>query len=98
MHIFLELDVLISSLRRTAASLIEEKLSISHVEMMHARRAAAWSVYIFGSASPTMSHQPIVEGGQNEDVSGFRWGSNLSLERWVETRVVGWGYESMVAI
>ena len=97
MDTFLESGILSSCLRWTTASLSEENLSISHIEMVNARLAAAWSVYTFSLASPTMTRQSIVEGGQNEDVSGFRWGSNLSLDRWVETRVVGWGYELMVA-
>ena len=72
MHISLAFGVLSGSLRRTAASLSEEKLSISHVEMVHARRTAAWSVFIFGLASPSMNHQPFAEGCENEDFFGFR--------------------------
>ena len=92
MNNYFQFDVLISSLRCTSASLSEEKLSISHVEMVHARRAEAWSVYAFGLASPTMIHQPIEEGGDNEDFFGFCPPlQNLCLGRWVEARVVGWG-------
>jgi hypothetical protein len=65
----LRLDQLLAS---TPASSSEEKLSISNVEMFHARRTAAWSVYTFGLASLTMTHQPIEEGGANGDFFGFR--------------------------
>ena len=79
-------------MRRTAASLIvhEEKLSISHIEAVQVQPVAACSVYTFGLASPTMAHQPIEEGG-NGDFSFRPRTSKLSLKRWVETRVVGWG-------
>jgi hypothetical protein len=49
-----------------------------------------YDVHIVGLASPTMTHQPIEEGG-NGDFSFRPPTSNLSLKRWVETRVVGWG-------
>ena len=52
MHISLEFGVLSGSLRLTAASLSEEKLASSYVEMVLGRRAAAWSVYTFGLTSP----------------------------------------------
>jgi hypothetical protein len=96
----LEFDVLTSSLRRTAASLSssEEKLSISHVEMVHARLTIAWSVCTFCLTSPTMTHQLIEEGVENEDILGFCLPPILSLERWVETRVVGWANELIVAV
>jgi hypothetical protein len=87
-------------LRRTAASLIvhEEKLSISHIEAVQVQPVAAWSVYAFGLASPTMTHQPILEGGNGVIFDFARLlTSNLSLERWVETRVAGWGDELVVA-
>jgi hypothetical protein len=89
MYIFLEFSVWSSSLRRTAASLSEEKRSISYVDMVQAHRASAWSVFTFGLASPTITHQPIGERVENEDFANFHLA--LSLERWVEARVVGWG-------
>ena len=69
--IYGEIDIFSSCLRRTAASLSEEKLSLSHVAMVTACRSAAWSVYTFALASPTMTHQPIEEGGENEDFFDF---------------------------
>ena len=38
----------------------------------------------------------IEEGGDNGDFFGFRL-PNLSLKRWADTRVVGWGDEVTVA-
>ena len=76
-------------MRRSAASSIEEELSISHVEMLNARLAAACSVYTFG-LDPLVTHQPIDEG-ENGDFSFRLRTSKLSLKRSVETQVVGWG-------
>ena len=89
MHLFLEFGIFSSSFNPTVTSLSEEKLSISKVEMMGARQAPAWLVHTFGFTSPSMTHQPIEESG-NGDFSFRPPTSNLSLERWVNTRVVGW--------
>ena len=82
-------------MRLTAAFLSEEKLSLSHLEMVYGRSAATWSVCTFGLASPSMPHQPIEESGNGVGMETFHFAgpatSKLSLERWVETRVVGWG-------
>ena len=60
--------------------------------MVHAHRAVAWSVYTFDLASPVIYHQPVVEDEENGYFFGFRpLASTLSLKRWVETRVAGWG-------
>ena len=65
---------------------------------MHARLDAVWSAYPSSVASQLVPDQPSKEGGENEDFSDFaRDASNLSLERWVEARVVGWGDALIVA-
>ena len=88
MHTSLEFGVLSSSLRPTAACFIEEKFSISHVEIVQARRPAAWSVYTFGLASPIMHHQLVVESGENGDFFGFRR-CRLYNRLYFESREVG---------
>ena len=94
---FLEFGILSSSLRHTAAPTSGGKLSISQVEIMHARLAAAWSVQNSGLASPTMTDQPTEEDGRMETFS--------DLGRLFESREVGrdansclWLYELMVAV
>ena len=73
MNIYRQFNVFIWSLRRTAASLSKEKLSIFRVDMIPAHRAVVWSVYIISLAYPTMTHQLIVEGGENGDFLDFAY-------------------------
>ena len=69
MNIYRQFNVFIWSLRRTAASLSKEKLSIFRVDMIPAHRAVVWSVYIIS----LMTHQLIVEGGENGDFLDFAY-------------------------
>ena len=57
------------------------------------------SVYTFSLASPTMTHQPIKEAGENEDFFGFPLSGRKLESREVGRDATGWlGDELMVTV